>query len=44
MKDSPKPTCTYKKAKIVGGVTMPVPLPTQKPTESKNPNSTKDKK
>lgn len=28
---------------LVGGVTMPVALPTQKPTESQNPNSTKDR-
>ena len=45
MKDTPKPTTgTYKRAKIVGGVTMPVALPTQKPTESQKPNSTKDRK
>lgn len=45
MKDIPKPTTgIYKRAKVVGGFTMPVALPTQKPTESQKPNSTKDRK
>lgn len=44
MTDKPRPILIGKKVPVHGGVTMPIAIPSQKPSESKTPNNTNGKK
>lgn len=44
MNDKPQPILIAQKVPVHGGVTMPVAIPSQKPSESQTPNNTNGKK